>query len=499
MGLVAMPATNAATPSGRTPPARRDSTRGAGFSRSTAGRVGLGTIVVTVGSSSVVLVFGRREDSPSGPRPRCRLRARSRSAVRGTTPPRPVTRAVDPGRRRPPLPFVGPIRPERPRSPSVPAFLRTVAVPWGGALVVLVVGVVEFLLDTSSPAPAATAAVLALVAAAGGLAPWSPIGAALAVGLTFPAGSALGLHGPNGAQLFALLLSTGWAGSQEAPRSSWAAPAADQVLATAGILLWAPASEAWENLFFSLLLWGSWAVGLLTRRSRERAERLGRLAARLDAERELAEATAVAAERARIARDVHDSVAHSVSVMVLQLGALRTTLEPGSRGAEVLHGVERLGRQSVDELRGLVGVLRETPAGPPTPAPSLARVSELLDEVRAAGLPVELEVHGEPRALPQALDVSAYRVLQEALSNVLRHAGAVPTSVSLRHDPAALVVQVDDTGPAAPAPARADAPGGHGLLGIRERVALFGGVVEAGPRPGGGFRLSARFPLQEAR
>src|SRR3954467_15547901 len=151
MGLVAMPATNAATPSGRTPPARRDSTRGAGFSRSTAGRGGggggVGTIVVTVGSSSVVLVLGRREDSPSGPRPRCRLRARSRAAVRGTTAPRPVTRAVAPGRRRPPLPFVGPIRPERPRSPSVPAFLRTVAVPWGGALVVLVVGVVEFLLD----------------------------------------------------------------------------------------------------------------------------------------------------------------------------------------------------------------------------------------------------------------------------------------------------------------------------------------------------------------
>jgi signal transduction histidine kinase len=165
----------------------------------------------------------------------------------------------------------------------------------------------------------------------------------------------------------------------------------------------------------------------------------------------------------------------------------------------VLHGVERLGRQAVDELRGLVGVLREIPDGPPTPAPSLARVSELLDEVRAAGLPVELQVHGEPRELPQALDVSAYRVLQEGLSNVLRHAGRVPTAVSLRHDPAALVVQVEDRGPSGPAPERVVGAGGHGLLGIRERVALFGGVVEAGPRPEGGFRLSARFPLQDAR
>ena len=381
----------------------------------------------------------------------------------------------------------------------MPAFLRTVAVPWAGTLVVLVVGAVEYMLDGRGADLPVTLAVLGLIAVAGLLAPWFPVGAALVVGLTFPVGSGFGLDGPNGAQLFALLLSTGWAGSQASVRRSWWAPAADQVLATVGILLWGAApSQAWENLFFSLLLWGSWAVGLLTRRSRQRAESLGRLAARMDAEREIAEATAVAAERARIARDVHDSVAHSVSVMVLQVGALRTTLDPSSRTAEVLHGVERLGRQAVDELRGLVGVLREIPDGPPAPAPSLARVSELLDEVRAAGLPVELEVHGEPRELPQALDVSAYRVLQEGLSNVLRHAGRVPTAVSLRHDPAALVVQVEDDGPG-PSDAPADGPGGHGLLGIRERVALFGGAVEAGPRPEGGFRLSARFPLQDAR
>jgi signal transduction histidine kinase len=380
----------------------------------------------------------------------------------------------------------------------VPPFLRTVAVPWTGAAVVLVVGVVEFLLDQRGPGLPATAAVLALVALAGLVAPWSPLAAAVVVGVTFPLGSGLGLDGPNGAQLFALLLSTGYAGATVPVRRSWTAPAADQVLATLGILLWGGApSQAWENLFFCLLLWGSWGVGLLTRRAWQRAERMGRLAARLDAEREVAEATAVAAERARIARDVHDSVAHSVSVMVLQVGALRTTVEPGSRVAEVLQGVERLGRQSVDELRGLVGLLREE-QGMAAP-PSLSRVPELLDEVRAAGLPVELEVHGEPRELPQALDVSAYRVLQEGLSNVLRHAGPVPTSVSLRHEPAALVVQVDDAGPALPV-ARTDGElGGHGLAGIRERVAVFGGGVEAGPRPEGGFRLRARFPLQEAR
>jgi signal transduction histidine kinase len=106
-------------------------------------------------------------------------------------------------------------------------------------------------------------------------------------------------------------------------------------------------------------------------------------------------------------------------------------------------------------------------------------------------------VHGEPGELPQALDVSAYRVLQEALSNVLRHAGPVPTTVSVRRDAAALTVQVEDDGAGVAAPP--DAVGGHGLLGVRERVAMFGGAVDAGPRPEGGFRLAARFPLQEAR
>jgi signal transduction histidine kinase len=377
----------------------------------------------------------------------------------------------------------------------LPAFLRTVAVPWGGAALVLVVGLVEAALDERAGLLAG-AVVLALIGLAGAIAPWSPVGAALVVGLTFPAGSALGLDGPNGAQLFALLLSTGWAGSQEPPRRSWPAPAADQVLATVGILLWSAPSQAWENLFFSLLLWGSWAVGLLTRRSRERAEQLGRLAARLDAEREVAEATAVAAERARIARDVHDSVAHSVSVMVLQVGALRTTLDPADRAAGVLAGVERIGREAVDELRGLVGLLREEQGT--AAAPSLARVPDLLAEVRAAGLPVELETGGDPQDPPQAVEVAAYRVLQEALSNVLRHAGQVPTRVGIRHEPGALDLCVENDGGAVRA-VPAGPAGGHGLLGVRERVAVLGGTVEHGPRPDGGFRLHVRFPVRRSR
>ena len=271
------------------------------------------------------------------------------------------------------------------------------------------------------------------------------------------------------------------------------------MLATAGILLWAAPSQAWENLFFCLLLWGSWAVGLLTRRSRQRAEQLGRLAARLDAEREIAESTAVAEERARIARDVHDSVAHSVSVMVLQLGALRTTVEPGSRVAEVLQGVERLGRQSVDELRGLVGVLRETPVGPP-PRGAVAGPGVGADRRGARRRPAggAARCTASRGELPQALDVSAYRVLQEALSNVLRHAGRVPTTVSVRRDAAALTVQVEDDGAGHPRargrrgrarPARHPRAGGHVRRRGRGRPAA-ARAASGSPR---------RFPLQDAR
>jgi signal transduction histidine kinase len=179
--------------------------------------------------------------------------------------------------------------------------------------------------------------------------------------------------------------------------------------------------------------------------------------------------------------------------MVLQVGALRTTLDPADRAAGVLAGVERLGREAVDELRGLVGLLREEQGT--APSPSLARVPDLLAEVRSAGLPVTLETAGEPQDLPQAVDVAAYRVLQEALSNVLRHAGRVPTTVRIRHETGALAVCVEDDGGPAPAVAPTG-PGGHGLLGVRERVGVLGGTVDAGPRPEGGFRLQARFPVR---
>ena len=189
--------------------------------------------------------------------------------------------------------------------------------------------------------------------------------------------------------------------------------------------------------------------------------------------------------------------------MTLQIGGLRRQLDAvlADRAAEreVMLGLERLGRQSVDELRTLVGILREN--GEPVPGgpePSLARVGDLVADVRSAGLPVELTVRGTPGDVPPSLEVSAYRIVQEALTNVLRHAPGSRTTVALEHGPAAITVRVEDDGSGNRAGAGGDAAhppiGGHGLVGMRERVAVHGGHLEAGPA-GRGFRVVARFPL----
>ena len=374
-------------------------------------------------------------------------------------------------------------------------------VPVGACVLLTALGAAELLLDPDyHRQPVPIVAAIVIVALASLAAAWLPVVAALAVGLTFPATVALGGSGPTGTAVIAILLIYGWLGYRRAPdRWWWLAPVAGQTLAVVAALMGGP--SLWEALFFTALYWVALWVGRLVRRERERAEQLATLAATLDAEREARAHAAVIEERVRISREIHDAVAHAVSVMVLQVGVVRTRLADRPVEAGVLAGGEKLGRQSVDELRALVGILRdESAAGPPAPQPSLANLGDLLDGVRAAGLPVSLEVTGEPGTLPRSLDVSAYRVAQEALSNVLRHAGTVATTVRLRHEADALTVEVEDEGgPGAAAPARPDGAGGHGLVGMRERVGLFRGTLDAGPRPQGGYAVRARFPLRSAR
>jgi len=240
------------------------------------------------------------------------------------------------------------------------------------------------------------------------------------------------------------------------------------------------------------------ALGYAFRARTDRADRLQAETARLARERDERARAAVVDERARIARELHDSVAHTVSMMVLQAGGVRRMLGPELvREREALASVERAGRQSVAELRRMLGILRASDRGRDlAPQPSLAHVGELVDAMREIGVTVELSVDGKPRALPPGVDLSAYRIVQEALNNVAKHAGRAGARVTVRYNAADVTVGVIDDGESAK-------PGesprfGHGLIGMRERVALYGGTLEAGPQPHGGFAVRAVLPLDGA-
>ncbi len=201
---------------------------------------------------------------------------------------------------------------------------------------------------------------------------------------------------------------------------------------------------------------------------------------------------AIVAERIRIARDLHDVVAHHVSVMGVQAGAARRVLDKDPEVAsEALRTVEQTARRAINELRGLLGVLRaeDTDVSDMKGSPGLDQLPELVSAARDAGLDVEHGVYGEPRPVPQGVALSAYRVVQEALTNVVKHAGARRADVRVRYLETALEVEVTDDG-------RGDVKGsnGFGLLGMRERVAVHGGELDAGPRRDGGFRVRVSLP-----
>ena len=245
-----------------------------------------------------------------------------------------------------------------------------------------------------------------------------------------------------------------------------------------------------------VFLGGVWLLGRWVRQRRHRTDDLERHAAELAADRDALAREAVADERARIAREMHDAVAHSVSVMVLQAGAAEQVLATSpERARESLVTIQDTGREAIVELRRMLGLLRDPAADTAlAPQPGVARLDVLLEQVRAAGLPVELTVEGEPRRLPPGIDRSAYRIVQEGLTNTLKHAGPAHASVRLRYGDRALELEVLDDGRGP----EVRGGGGFGLLGMRERAALYGGVLAADARPGGGYALRARLPLERA-
>jgi signal transduction histidine kinase len=239
---------------------------------------------------------------------------------------------------------------------------------------------------------------------------------------------------------------------------------------------------------------GAWAIGRIIRGRRRRTLELEALTRELEAQRDVQTQAAVTVERGRIARELHDVVAHNVSMMVVQAAAAERVLEgeqPHVRAA--LTAIANTGRETVDGMRTLLGVLRTNEDGLAlSPQPGLADLQQLVANVREAGLPVELCIEGTPSPLPPPLDLSAFRIVQEALTNALKHAGRAQAEVTIRYQAETVELEVRDDGSGG-----SNGGGtGHGLIGMRERVAMFGGHLEAGSRNGGGFTVRARLPLE---
>ncbi len=246
--------------------------------------------------------------------------------------------------------------------------------------------------------------------------------------------------------------------------------------------------------FAWLLAGGAWLGGRAVASRTVRAELFEQRAALAEQQAQWQAATAVAEERLRIAREMHDVLSHSVSVMTLHVSGVRRLLRPEQEEERAaLEAVERTGRESLAEMHRMLGVLRSAEDGERGPAPGLDRVPELLDAARRAGLQAELTIGGASRPLPPGLDLAAYRIVQEAVTNVLRHAAARRLDCTIDYGDACVELHVVDDGRGTPAAG----PGGHGLVGMRERAALYGGSVSAGPQAGGGFAVHAVLPVPE--
>ncbi|MEO3857625.1 sensor histidine kinase [Acrocarpospora sp. B8E8] len=244
-----------------------------------------------------------------------------------------------------------------------------------------------------------------------------------------------------------------------------------------------------EVIFLTVMFGFAYLTGLGLRGYLVRMQRMAEQATQLELERERKAAEAVAAERNRIARELHDVVAHSVSMMVMQAGALRRT-----QGGEnpILQNIEQSGREAVNELRIMLGALR-MPQDEALPQPGLDLVESLISTVRNSGLRVTLAIEGEPVRLAPGLDLSAYRIVQESLTNAVKYAGEADVRIRIAYHPLSVTIEVTDNGKGADS----ELSTGNGLIGMRERAELFGGTLDAGPRPEGGFRVRAVLPTSQ--
>jgi signal transduction histidine kinase len=306
-------------------------------------------------------------------------------------------------------------------------------------------------------------------------------------------GHAAGLGGSAGVSVSVLLLFYGLGAFAPERRSLWTLAAA--VVVTSANAWTKPGggpSSAVPMELFAVLL--PYVLGRMTRKRADRERAARGAAEQLDAARDSRARAAADGERARIAREIHDVIAHSVSVMVIQAGGARLVMgdEP-KRAEESLRSVERAGREALAEMRRLLGILGDGDLRALTPQPGLANIAPLLAHARTAGVSADLDVDGDPTPVPPALDLCAYRIVQEALTNTIKHAAPARASVKVRWEGSTLELEISDDGKRGRAVN--GTTGGHGITGMRERVALQSGTLEAGARSEGGFTVLARLPL----
>ena len=302
--------------------------------------------------------------------------------------------------------------------------------------------------------------------------------------------------GPPGSltQVLILLTATYSVGAHADGRRGFVGLGVGVVGVTALAIVFDPSDIVFPVVFFVVT---PWMFGRVLRNTLLTARELAERAELAEHAREEEELRAVMVERNRVARELHDVLAHNLSVVVVQAGAARRIVERDpERAAEVAALIELTGREALAELRHLFGPLRREDGGAPTEQPGLGDLERLVARVQHAGLPVDLRIDGEPVPLPAGVDLTAYRLVQESLTNALKHAGADSATVRLSYEPNELAISVEDDGEGLSPERLSNLGGGHGLTGMEERVALYGGLLQAGRRRGGGFSVRARLPTR---
>ena len=322
--------------------------------------------------------------------------------------------------------------------------------------------------------------------------------AALVVFPSVLAGGAF-LTGPGSLVAVALLVLTASysLGAHEPQRRALVGLAVGVVCVSLTALLENPDDIFWPVTFFCVV---PWLMGRALRSQSELARQLAEKADQAEHARELEERRAIVAERARIARELHDVLAHNLSVMVVQAGAAGRIVEQDpDTAADAAHLIRTTGRDALAELRSLLGPVHRDEMEPLDGVPSLKGVARLVRRAREAGLTVKLDVEGEAVDLPTGVDLTAYRVIQEALTNTIKHAGDARAEVRITYEPWEVIVEVEDDGVGPSGGGELSGiGGGHGLVGMRERVHVYGGLLQAGRRRGGGFAVRARLPRMSA-